>query len=89
MALGATRKAVVRMIVRESLQPVVVGFVCGLGLAWFVTSIFGSVLYGIGTHDPTALIGAAAVMLGTAALAAWLPARKATGVDPASSLKGA
>jgi predicted permease len=88
MALGATRRAVVRMIVRESLRPVVLGLLCGLALAWFATAIFGSVLYGVGAHDPIAMIGAAGVMLGTAALASWIPARAAAIVDPSEALKG-
>jgi ABC-type antimicrobial peptide transport system permease subunit len=71
------------------MRSVAIGLLGGLGLAWFATSIFRSVLYGIGTDEPTALLGAATLMLGTATLAAWLPARKATSVEPAGSLKGA
>jgi ABC-type antimicrobial peptide transport system permease subunit len=48
----------------------------------------GSVVYGIGAHDPAVLAGSVLVLLLTAALAAWVPTRRAARVDPVEALRG-
>jgi predicted permease len=87
MALGADRLQVVRMVVREVMTLIVVALVIGLGAAVLVSPAVSSVLFGVSPTDPLTL-GATAVLLAlTAALATWLPARRAAGVDPALALR--
>jgi ABC-type antimicrobial peptide transport system permease subunit len=57
-------------------------------LAFVVGSTLSSVVYGVGAHDPELFGAAAVVLLGTALLAAWAPARRAVRVDPVEALRG-
>ncbi len=87
LALGAGPKDVVRLLVGESLARVVIGVVLGLGVALVASRALVSMLYGIGRWDPLTF-GATALLLGAVALTAtWLPARKATRVDPIVTLR--
>jgi predicted permease len=86
-ALGATASGMVRMVVRESLSTVLIGLLVGLGLAALATRGLAGVLYGVSALDAATFAGAGALLLAAALLAAWLPARRAAGADPAGLLR--
>ncbi|MGH9937717.1 MAG: ABC transporter permease, partial [Blastocatellia bacterium] len=87
MALGARRGDVVRMVLRESMSLVVIGALIGLGAAVMTTRFVSSLLYGLAPTDPLTISLAVLVMIGVAALAGYLPARKASQVDPLVALR--
>lgn len=87
MALGATRAAVLRLILREGLRFVVIGGIIGISAAMALTRIMQSVLFRVTPHDPASFIGVA-ILLGLVALVAILiPARAAMKTDPVSALR--
>ena len=87
MALGANRNRVVRMILGEGVLLAVIGSLLGLTGAYLVGRVLRSTLYGIGTVDLTAFIAVACVLLVTALIASFLPARRAASIDPMKSLR--
>jgi hypothetical protein len=87
VALGATGRQVVRMILGRSLTPVAVGLACGLGASVFADRLVRGWLIDIQPNDPLAISSAVGVLLLAAALAAFLPARRAARVDPVEMLK--
>jgi predicted permease len=87
MALGAQRGDVMAMVMREGLTVVLAGAACGALGSLGAARLVGSQLYGVAPTDPVSFGVAAALLLGVAALAAWLPARRAMGVDPMAALR--
>jgi predicted permease len=87
MALGAQRAEVVRMIVRESLTPVLIGVAVGLGVAFAGAKVVASLLYGVAPRDPLSLAIAVAAMLAVSVAAAAIPARRASRVEPVEALR--
>lgn len=87
MALGAGRSAVLGAVLKEALLLTGAGVVLGLVGAVLVTPLIASFLYGLSPHDPLAIAAAVAVMLLVAALAGYLPARRASRLDPIESLR--
>ena len=87
MALGAKAPDVSWLVVREILPVVAAGAVLGLALAFAAGTTLGGVVHGIGAHDPGVLAGSVIVLLLTAALAVWVPARRAARVDPLEALR--
>jgi ABC-type antimicrobial peptide transport system permease subunit len=87
MALGASRAAVLRLMVWQSMKPVVLGAVAGLALAAAAAQLIRSMLYGISPLDPVAFASTALVLSLVAAGAALLPARGAVRADPAVTLR--
>jgi ABC-type antimicrobial peptide transport system permease subunit len=87
MALGAQRSNMIGAILRESLVPVLVGVAIGLVAAFFCALLVGSLLYGVESYDPESILLAVAVMFAAALLAASIPARRATKVDPMVALR--
>ena len=87
MAVGGTPGRVVTLIVKQGLAPVGAGLLLGLATAVVVMRLLASRLFGIAAHDPLTLSGTVLLVLGIAALATWLPARRATRVDPALVLR--
>jgi predicted permease len=86
VAFGATGRDVVRAVARDAITPVTIGLTTGLVGAYFTTRILASLLYETTPHDPAAFAAAALVLGLTAAIAAWLPARRAASVDPMRAL---
>lgn len=87
MALGAERGAVMWLVLKEVALMVGIGIAAGLPLAIALSRVVQSQLFDLSAHDPGAL-GAAAVLLGSVALAAgYLPARRATRIDPMLALR--
>jgi predicted permease len=87
MALGATREAVLAMIVREGMRVVVIGVAVGLVLAAVATQALVPFLYGVNPLDPGTFVGMTVVLGGVALLASWLPARRAAAGDPMAALR--
>jgi len=87
LALGATRANVLGMVVRETLTLVAAGTLLGLPLAFACTPVLKTMLFGVGPQDPATLCGVTATMALTGLLACWLPARRATRVDPMVALR--
>ena len=87
LALGAGRREVQWMVVRDSLSMALAGVVLGIPTALALARLVRSSLYGITPADPLSFLAAPALLAALAALAAWLPARQAARVDPASTLR--
>ncbi len=87
MALGADAGAVQRLIVRGAMTPVVIGLVAGLVATVPFTRMIKSLLFEVKPWDPAALAGGCVLLLLSALLAAYLPARRATRVDPLAALR--
>jgi predicted permease len=87
MALGAQAGAVLKMIMREGSIMLVSGIAIGLLLAIATARILSGILYGVGALDPIAFTVAPLVLAIAALIATWLPARRATQVDPIRALR--
>jgi len=87
MALGAHAGAVQGMVLREALLLVGAGVVMGLPLAIVFARLMGDLLYGIRPWDPGALLGAAGLMALVGAASAWVPALRASRIDPIVTLR--
>jgi putative ABC transport system permease protein len=87
LALGATPVNVRQMVVGTSLRLALAGVTIGVGLAVLTARFISTLLFGIQPTDPATLGGVAVVLLVTAAFAAWVPARRATTVDPMIALR--
>jgi putative ABC transport system permease protein len=86
MALGAARHKVVRMVLRETLSVFGVGAVLGILMAAGAGRLISSLLFGVSATDPATVAVAVAVMLATALVAGYLPARRASKIDPILAL---
>jgi predicted permease len=87
MALGAGERDVMTLLLRQALRPVVIGALIGVIACAAVSQVLSKVLYGMGSHDPIAFIGVPVFLFGIAFLASYLPARRATKVDPVVALR--
>ena len=87
MALGARRSDMLWMVVRETLSLVALGIAIGIPLAAASKRLIASMLFGVNTTDPTTISVAVLVMLASASLAGYLPARRATKADPLAALR--
>jgi len=87
LALGATRQEIVGWVVSGGMKPVAVGLVVGMACAIATAATLRGVLFGIAPTDPVALAGVAVLLVGTAALACYVPARRASQLDPIIALR--
>jgi predicted permease len=87
LALGATPREAMRNAANGGLSAAVVGLIVGLIGAWGLSRSLGSVLYKVRPDDPLTFAGVAIVLFGVAVAACFLPARRATRIDPAAALK--
>ena len=87
MAIGAEQRSVVWLVVRETLALVVLGSVLGTVTAWLSTRYIRSQLFGVAPGDPLSLSSAVLLLLLVATAAGYVPARRATRVDPVSALR--
>jgi predicted permease len=88
MALGAQASRVQRMVVGQGARVLVVGVVVGLAVAAASTRALRSLLFGVGALDPATFAGVAGAMVLVGLVAAWVPARRASRVDPMESMRG-
>jgi predicted permease len=86
-ALGASARVVVALMLMRTMRPVVIGAVVGLAVAAGISRILASVLFGVSPLDPLGLGGATLFVLAVALTAGFLPARRATRVDPMTTLR--
>ncbi len=87
MALGAQQPTLTRMFVRHGLRLAAIGVVFGLAAAFALTRAISSLLFGIGAADPVTYAAVSAGLAAAAALASYLPSRRATAVDPIDALR--
>jgi predicted permease len=86
-ALGATRGDIMRLVFSSGMVMTITGLVAGVGLAAGSTRLLASLLYGVTPLDPATFGGVATVLVAAAALAAYVPARRATRVSAATALR--
>jgi putative ABC transport system permease protein len=87
MALGATRRTMIGLVLRDVAGLVVAGVLIGTGGALTLSSLARSILFGLTPRDPTVFVTASCVLGLTALVAGWLPARRASRVDPLIALR--
>jgi putative ABC transport system permease protein len=87
LALGASSESVQLLVVRQALGVVVIGLALGLAVSLAATGLLRALLYEVSPTDPAALAGATLVLLATAALASYLPARRAARLTPIEVLR--
>jgi len=87
MALGARKRDVLILMLRESTRPVIAGLIAGVCLAIGASYLLRGVLYGLNTIDGVSLVGVSALFLAIALLASYMPSRRAMRVDPMVALR--
>ena len=87
VALGAQTRTVLAMIVRDSMRPVLWGTLLGVAGAIALSRVLRGLVYGIGVTDPIAFGGSMIVLIAVALFASWIPARRASRVDPIIALR--
>jgi len=87
MALGASRREVLMLVFREGLRVTGFGVVLGLVAAVALSRVMAGYVYGVTATDPLTLVGASLLLVFVALLASYLPARRATGVNPMTALR--
>jgi putative ABC transport system permease protein len=87
IALGADPHDVLRLVLREGMMPVCAGILCGLAGAVLLARLMQSLLFGIEATDPLTFAGVAVMLAAVALAACYVPARRATKLDPALTLR--
>jgi putative ABC transport system permease protein len=86
-ALGASPAQIVRLVVKEGMLPALIGIVLGLMGAYFVTKVMSGMLYQVKPRDPEVFLFASGVLILVALLAAFIPAKRASRIDPVDALR--
>jgi putative ABC transport system permease protein len=87
MALGAQREQVLRLVVRQGMTQVLIGLALGLAGGWFASRFLAGQVYGLSATDPLTFVAVPLGLAAVALLANYLPARRATRVDPLAALR--
>ena len=87
MALGASAEALQRSILFETLGLAGIGMVVGVAASWVLARTLGGLLFGVTSSDPVTFVGMPVVLTAVAAIAGYLPARRASRIDPMSALR--
>jgi len=87
MALGGTEKDVMRMILRQGARLVIIGIAAGAVLAFALSHVMTRLLVGVSPNDPLTYAVVGLLLSAIALLACWIPARRATRVDPGIALR--
>jgi putative ABC transport system permease protein len=87
VALGASRADVVRLVFREGMVPTLAGLGLGVAIAFWSTRFMASMLFEVSARDVSVFAGVAVILTAVAAAATWVPARRASGIDPAVTLR--
>jgi putative ABC transport system permease protein len=87
VALGASRSAILRMILRETLLLTLAGLLVGVPCALAASHLIGHLLFGVSANDPLTLATVAFILAAVATLAGYIPARRAMQVDPMLALR--
>jgi predicted permease len=88
-ALGANRQAILKLVLWQGLRTAGVGLLIGLGLSFGLTQYLRTLLFGVGTHDTAVFAGVTLLLLAVALAACYIPARRATQIDPMEALRDA
>ena len=89
MALGARPAGIVRLVLSRVSRLVSAGIIVGVGFSMWASKFVASLLYGVEPRDPMTLVTSALALATVAAFAGWLPARRASRLDPANVLRDA
>ena len=87
MPLGATPSTILRSTLRVGMTPVLIGIIAGLGISAALARIIANLLFAVRPLDPWTYTGTALVFLIIAALACWIPARRAARLNPIEALR--
>jgi predicted permease len=87
MAIGAGKRDILLLMIRESARPVMAGLLVGMLLAVGASRLLSGVLYGLSTVDAVAFLGASLLFAAVALIATWLPSRRAMRIDPLVALR--
>jgi len=87
VALGASAGTILNMVLRETLIVAAIGLAVGLPVAFASSHVLGHLLFGVSPTDPTTLVVVSLTLAAVAAAAGYLPARRATQVDPLIALR--
>jgi ABC-type antimicrobial peptide transport system permease subunit len=88
LALGAQRSNIIRMLLGQAGRLMLAGAGMGLVLAYFSGRVLASFLYGVSPHDVSTMTAVTALLILAGLVAAYIPARKASRVDPIQALRG-
>ena len=75
------------MVVRQGMAPVLIGLAAGLVFSMLTARFIASQLFGVGPNDPWTILSVAILLIGVAASACWIPARRAMRIDPLAALR--
>jgi putative ABC transport system permease protein len=87
IALGAHSSDVLRLVIGEGMKQAAAGLAIGLLTAWGLTGLMAHLLFEVSVHDPATFVGVGLLLALVAFVACWLPARRATKVDPMTALR--
>jgi ABC-type antimicrobial peptide transport system permease subunit len=87
MALGAERSDVFKLVLKKGLLLIVVGLVIGVAGALALTRVLRSLLYGVTVTDPVTFAAVSLLLMAVGLVACYIPARRATKIDPMSALR--
>jgi ABC-type antimicrobial peptide transport system permease subunit len=87
MALGAERRRIIAMVLREVLALAIAGLVIGLATAWSAQSAIKSFLFGVKAADPVTILWASGILFAVLILAGYAPARRASRIEPLRALR--
>jgi ABC-type antimicrobial peptide transport system permease subunit len=86
-ALGASRQAIMGLVLRQGLRLTVTGVIIGIGVAMLATRMLATLLFGISHVDPATYVGVVVLLVATSVVASALPAWRAARVDPVTALR--
>jgi putative ABC transport system permease protein len=86
-ALGADRRSILTLVLTQGLATAGIGNALGLGFSLALSRFMQSMLFGVGTHDPIVFVGVTVLLFAVAVVACYVPARRATKVDPMVALR--
>ncbi|GAC1457694.1 MAG: hypothetical protein PVSMB1_07520 [Gemmatimonadaceae bacterium] len=87
VAVGANTRDVVRLVLAQGAIPTAIGMACGMVCALLLARVLSTLLYGVGSVDPTTLAAVVLIVVVAGAVAMLVPARQAAGVDPLIALR--